>query len=69
MPRRMLKNGTSVVCFIGGSSRTTTEADKHGVTLLKRVGQPKEVMIDPLTWLMESEGSGGKSGFFAALRR
>jgi Zn-dependent protease with chaperone function len=22
-------------------------------------------MIDTLTWLMESEGSGGKSGFFA----
>ena len=39
-------------------------ADKHGVALLNRVGQPKEVMIDTLTWLMQSEGSGG-GGFFA----
>jgi predicted Zn-dependent protease len=40
-------------------------ADKHGVVLLNRVGQPKEVMIDTLTWLMQSEGSGGSGGFFA----
>jgi len=40
-------------------------ADKHGVTLLKRIGQPKEVMINTLTWLMQTEGSGGSGGFFA----
>ncbi len=40
-------------------------ADKHGVTLLSRVGQPKEVMINTLTWLMQREGAGGGGGFFA----
>ena len=39
-------------------------ADKHGVDLLNRIGQPKEVMIDTLTWLMQSEGASG-GGFFA----
>jgi Zn-dependent protease with chaperone function len=40
-------------------------ADEHGVTLLSRVGQPKEVMINTLTWLMQREGAGGGGGFFA----
>ena len=40
-------------------------ADKHGVDLLNRIGQPKEVMIDTLTWLMQSEGASGGGGFFA----
>jgi Zn-dependent protease with chaperone function len=39
-------------------------ADKHGVELLKRGDQPKEVMIQTLTWLMQTEGTGG-GGFFA----
>lgn len=39
-------------------------ADRHGVELLKRVGQPKEVMIETLSWLMET-GGGGAGGFFA----
>ena len=39
-------------------------ADKHGVELLKRIGQPKEVMIQTLTWLMDTEGASG-GGFFA----
>ncbi len=47
------------------SRREEYEADKHGVALLNRIGQPKEVMIDTLTWLMQSEGSGGSGGFFA----
>lgn len=47
------------------SRKEEYEADKHGVVLLNRVGQPKEVMIDTLTWLMQSEGSGGGGGFFA----
>jgi beta-barrel assembly-enhancing protease len=64
--------GTGQVAPIAGALITRTysrkeeyEADKHGVTLLKRVGQPKEVMINTLTWLMQSEGSGGRGGFFA----
>ena len=39
-------------------------ADKHGVELLRRIGQPKEVMIQTLTWLMDTEGASG-GGFFA----
>jgi Zn-dependent protease with chaperone function len=39
-------------------------ADRHGVDLLKRIGQPKEVMIQTLTWLMDTEGASG-GGFFA----
>ena len=48
----------------GYSRKEEYEADKHGVDLLKRVGQPKEVMIQTLTWLMETEGASG-GGFFA----
>ena len=39
-------------------------ADRHGVDLLRRIGQPKENMIQTLTWLMETEGASG-GGFFA----
>lgn len=47
------------------SRKEEYEADMHGVTLLKRIGQPKEVMINTLTWLMQTAGSGGGGGFFA----
>jgi Zn-dependent protease with chaperone function len=40
------------------------EADRHGVELLKRVGRNKDVMINTLTWLMNTEGDGG-GGFFS----
>jgi len=46
------------------SRREEYQADQHGVDLLKRVGQPKEVMIETLTWLMQTEGASG-GGFFA----
>lgn len=39
-------------------------ADRHGVELLRRAGQPKEVMINTLAWLMETAGPNG-GGFFA----
>ncbi len=39
-------------------------ADRHGVELLRRLGKPKEVMIDTLEWLRRTEGSSG-GGFFA----
>jgi len=64
--------GTGQVAPVAGALITRSysrkeeyEADKHGVTLLNRVGQPKDVMINTLTWLMQSEGSGGEGGFFA----
>lgn len=64
--------GTGQVAPIAGALITRSysrkeeyQADQHGVTLLKRIGQPKDVMINTLTWLMQSEGSGGSGGFFA----
>ena len=40
-------------------------ADRHGVELLQRLGRSKDVMINTLTWLMDSEGSGGGGGFLS----
>jgi len=40
-------------------------ADRHGVELLKRIGRPKDVMIDTLTWLMDASGSDGGGGFLS----
>jgi Zn-dependent protease with chaperone function len=39
-------------------------ADEHGAELLKRTGKSKQVMIDTLTWLMQTAGS-DSGGFFA----
>jgi Zn-dependent protease with chaperone function len=39
-------------------------ADEHGVELLERTGQPKEIMIRTLAWLMQTSGN-DTSGFFA----
>jgi putative metalloprotease len=39
-------------------------ADAHGVVLLRRAGYSKEMMIDTLTWLLQTSGS-ESSGFFA----
>jgi Zn-dependent protease with chaperone function len=48
----------------GYSRKEEYQADQHGVVLLQRIGQPKEVMISTLTWLMQTEGTGG-GGFFS----
>jgi Zn-dependent protease with chaperone function len=40
-------------------------ADRHGVELLQRMGRSKDVMINTLSWLMDSEGSGGGGGFLS----
>ena len=41
-------------------------ADRHGVELLERMGRSKDVMINTLTWLMDSQGAaGGSGGFFS----
>ena len=39
-------------------------ADKHGVELLRRAGYPRAMMIDTLTWLMQTSGP-DSGGFFA----
>jgi putative metalloprotease len=41
------------------------EADRHGVVLLQRVGRDKQVMINTLTWLMNTSGPDGGGGFFS----
>jgi Zn-dependent protease with chaperone function len=48
----------------GYSRREEYDADKHGVEILKRIGKPKEQMIDALSWLIQVEGS-SSGGFFA----
>lgn len=39
-------------------------ADRHGVDILKRAGLSGDIMVNTLTWLMQTSGD-GKSGFFA----
>jgi Zn-dependent protease with chaperone function len=48
----------------GYSRREEYQADQHGAELLKRVGSSKQVMIDTLQWLLQTEG-GSPGGFFA----
>jgi Zn-dependent protease with chaperone function len=48
----------------GYSRREEYEADRHGVELLRRVGRPKELMIETLNWLLQVSG-GSSGGFFA----
>lgn len=50
--------------FRGYSRSEEYAADRHGVVLLERVGQPKDVMLDTLSWLVETSG-GGSGGFFS----
>jgi putative metalloprotease len=40
------------------------EADRHAVTILRRAGYSKAVMIDTLTWIMRIEGNSG-GGFLS----
>src|SRR5438552_2614125 len=46
------------------TQREEYQADAHGAELLQRAGSSKQVMIDTLTWLTQTEGSSG-GGFFA----
>jgi predicted Zn-dependent protease len=48
-----------------GYSRTEEyAADRHGVTLLKRAGYSKDVLINALTWVSRASGAGG-GGFLS----
>lgn len=40
------------------------EADRHAVTILRRAGYSKDVMIHALTWIMQMEGNSG-GGFLS----
>jgi len=46
------------------SQKEEYEADRHGSEILQRAGYSKDVMINTLTWLTETEGASG-GGFFA----
>jgi predicted Zn-dependent protease len=46
------------------SQKEEYQADLHGVDILKRAGYSKDVMINTLTWLTQTEGASG-GGFFA----
>jgi len=46
------------------SRKEEYEADRHGAEILQRAGYSKDVMINTLTWLTETEGASG-GGFFA----
>jgi predicted Zn-dependent protease len=46
------------------SRKEEYEADRHGAEILQRAGFSKDVMINTLTWLSETEG-GSSGGFFA----
>jgi predicted Zn-dependent protease len=48
----------------GYSRREELEADRHAVELLRRLGQPKGVMINTLAWLIQTEGE-SRGGFFS----
>ena len=48
----------------GYSRREEYAADVHGAELLRRIGSSKQVMIDTLQWLLQTEG-GSPGGFFA----
>lgn len=48
----------------GYSRREEYEADRHGVELLRRTGRSKDVMVNTLTWLLQTSGPSG-GGFLA----
>jgi predicted Zn-dependent protease len=64
--------GSSAVTPIAGALSANSysrseefEADRHGVEILRRAGYSKQVMIDTLTWLMQSSGGVSGGGFLS----
>ena len=64
--------GSSVVTPIAGaliansySRSEELEADRHGVEILRRAGYSKAVMINTLTWLVQSSGGDKGGGFLS----
>jgi predicted Zn-dependent protease len=58
--------GGAMVAPIAGTLITSSysrpqefEADRHAVTILRRAGYSKEVMIRSLSWIMQVEGNNG----------
>jgi beta-barrel assembly-enhancing protease len=46
------------------SQKEEYSADQHGADLLQKAGLPREVMLETLSWLMQTSG-GSSGGFFA----
>ena len=44
----------------GYSRQEEYDADRHGVDLLRGAGYSKDVMINTLTWLLQTEGASGE---------
>jgi predicted Zn-dependent protease len=40
------------------------QADRHGVTILRRAGYSKDIMVRALTWIMQTQGNSG-GGFLS----
>ena len=49
----------------GYSRSEEYDADKHGVEILRRAGYSKDTMLNSLTWIRRTAGSGGGGGFLA----
>jgi predicted Zn-dependent protease len=49
----------------GYSRQEEYDADRHAVDLLRGAGYSKEVMVNTLTWLLQTEGASG-GGFLAS---
>jgi Zn-dependent protease with chaperone function len=47
------------------SQKEEYAADRHGVELLQRVGRNKDLMINTLTWLMNTSGGSDGGGFLS----
>ena len=43
----------------GYSRREEYEANRHGAELLRRTGRSQDVMVNTLTWLLQTSGPGG----------
>lgn len=50
--------------FRGYTRKEEYAADAHGATLLERIGRDRQVMIDTLSWLLQTTG-GSRGGFLA----
>ena len=49
----------------GYSRSEEYDADKHGVEILRRTGYSKDTMLNSLTWIRSTAGSGGGGGFLS----
>lgn len=56
--------GSNPLSWASYSRPQELAADRHAVTILRRAGYSKTVMINTLTWIMQVEGNSG-GGFLS----